>query len=220
MIIVFDMDETLYDEFTYVKDSLNAVALYLSLKYTINLDRLKSELLYEIKINGRGKTFDNVLKKNSIFSKKELNNCISVYRKNTPKINIYDSAKLVLEKLSSSAKYLVSDGNKLVQNNKVKALDISKYFKKIFLTHNYGRDHAKPSTYCFKIIKNLENCSWNEMVYIGDDPTKDFVALNPLGVQTIRIHKGRLKDLKPGKKFDAKYHIKDIYEVINLMKRF
>ena len=31
------------------------------------------------------------------------------------------------------------------------------------------------------------------MVYVGDDPNKDFVNLNPLGMKTVRVLTGRFK---------------------------
>ena len=76
---------------------------------------------------------------------------------------------------------------------KADSLGLDKYFKKIVLTHRYGVKHAKPSSYCFSIIKDIENCEWIDLVYIGDDPNKDFVNLNPLGVKTIRVNTGRFK---------------------------
>ena len=29
----------------------------------------------------------------------------------------------------------------------------------------------------------MEKCNWNQMVYVADDPNKDFYRLNPLGVK-------------------------------------
>ena len=93
------------------------------------------------------------------------------------------------------------------------------YFKKRILTHRYGIKHAKPSTYCFSLIKKMEKCNWSQMVYIGDDPNKDFVNLNPLGVKTVRTHTGRFKDHKAKSGYDAVCHINNLAELQTVLRK-
>ena len=77
----------------------------------------------------------------------------------------------------------------------------------------FGVKHAKPSTYCFEKIRQAEQCQWYEMVYIGDNPAKDFVNLNKLGMPTVRVLTGVHKNAlaKPG--FDAKFTIQNLNEL-------
>ena len=213
MIIIFDMDDTLYDESTYVMSSMDAVGKYLSVKYAFKKEILYKDLILELEKNGRGKVFDVVLKKYKIYSKKEVLKCIGVYRRNIPRIELFNEAIMALRRLPDLPKYVVTDGNKFVQSIKANALGLDKYFKKVILTHRYGVKHAKPSTYCFSIIKDIENCKWSDLVYIGDDPNKDFVQLNLLGVKTIRVHTGRFFTQKAKEGFDATYHINDLSEL-------
>ena len=152
------MDDTLYDESKYVMSSMDAVAKYLSEKYLFNKEIVFKNSILELETNGRGKVFDAVLKKYGIFSKKEVLKCMGVYRRNIPKIKLFHEARMALRQLSDLPKYVVSDGNKRVQSIKAEALGLKKFIKKIILTHHYGLKHAKPSTYCFKIIKNIEKC--------------------------------------------------------------
>ena len=115
MIIVFDLDDTLYDEITYVRSSLFEVALYLSEKLLISKDIIYTNLNEVLEINGRGKVFDIVLTNYGIYSKTEIKRCLSVYRSNTPKIKLFDHAISCLERFKDYHKYLVTDGNKMVQ---------------------------------------------------------------------------------------------------------
>ena len=112
--------------------------------------------------------------------------------------------------------YLVTDGNKVVQGNKVDALNISHLFKRVFVTHRFGVKHAKPSTYCFEKIKQAEQSEWRDMVYVGDNPAKDFVNLNKLGMPTVRVLTGVHKDViaKPG--YEAEYTINHLCELTTL----
>jgi putative hydrolase of the HAD superfamily len=106
--------------------------------------------------------------------------------------------------------YLVTDGDKVAQKKKVNKLSLNKYFKKIFITHDYGTHNMKPSLYCFRKIKMLENVAWNELVYIADNPRKDFVNLNLVGAKTIRVLTGPHKNLKVPKNYDAQYKINSL----------
>ena len=116
-----------------------------------------------------------------------MSRCISEYRKTKPNLILPDDTKKVFERIKDKRKYLVTDGNKLVQYNKIEALSLIKVFEKFFITHRYGLKCAKPSIYCFELIKNLENVEWEDLVYIGDNPRKDFIGLNNKGALTVQI---------------------------------
>ena len=68
------------------------------------------------------------------------------------------------------------------------------------------------------MIKSLEKCEWNEMIYIGDDPSKDFLNIKPLGVHTVRVLTGRHKDVKVENRYDASNTIKDLWGFIDVAK--
>ena len=167
MIIIFDLDDTLYKREDFVDNGLKNVS---------NLICLKNKILK------KNRTF-RLLKKiynNNITSK----NCVSVYRFGKNNIKLYPQA-LSLLKYYKNNSYLITDGNKLVQRYKIKKLNIKKFFKKIFITNEYGVKFQKPSLYCFEKIKKIENCKYNEMVYIGDNPNKDFINCNKIGIHTL-----------------------------------
>jgi putative hydrolase of the HAD superfamily len=93
--------------------------------------------------------------------------------------------------------------------------------KKCILTSNYGLKNAKPSPHCFLKICNLENVRPKDVVYVGDDPNKDFVGIKPLGFQTIRVLKGRHKNLKKSKKYQPGMEIKSLMKLNpKLLRRF
>lgn len=209
MILIFDLDDTLYDERTFVLSGFSAVARYLEEKYGLNASSSFNLMETLLDTEGRGKIFDEVLQTFDIFTKTNVKKCISIYRHHRPSLSLFPEGKVLLDKYIDNL-YLVTDGNSNVQYNKVQSLGIEDNFKKIFLTHRYGIIHAKPSIYCFEKIRSIEKCSWSQMVYIGDNPLKDFVNLNPLGVQTIRVKTGQYKNLQVDPPFDAKHIIKDL----------
>ena len=214
MILVFDLDDTLYDEITFVYSGFETVSEYLSNEFNLDKEKIYNSLKKELHKNGRGRVFDTVFKKNKIYNQKLVNKCIYLYRLHSPKIKIHDDTKKLLESLSNFNKYIVTDGNKIVQKNKIKALKIEHYFKKIYITHNYGIKHSKPSLYCFnKILENEKIYDTNKLVYIGDNPNKDFVNLNKNGFQTVRILNGSYKNVRLQRHFEAQYQINELVEI-------
>ena len=211
MIIIFDLDDTLYDEINYVKSGFEEVSKFLNKNFSINKNDSFDFMMNFLNKNGRGRIFNSILKQYGIYNKKNLMSCISTYRKHKPKIYMSkDIINLLLKLGKKNPLYLVTDGNKIVQKNKVDSLNIEYLFKKIFITHRYGINNAKPSLYCFNIIKKMENCNWSDIVYVGDNPKKDFVNLNKVGAKTVRILNGSFKNLKAKEGYDAIFCYKNI----------
>ncbi len=221
MIIIFDLDETLYNEKNFVKSGFQKVAYFLEKNYNLNLNITNKFLLDTYNLKGRKKIFNKLLIKNKLYSKSLLVKLIYVYRNHKPNIKMSKSNLLFLETLSNKFKlYLVTDGNKIVQKNKIKALKISRFFKRIFITHQYGIKHSKPSLYCFARIKKLENCIWKDLIYIGDDPNKDFINLNKKGCITIRLMQGKFASTKVKKNYDAMYKINKLNDFNKLYLKY
>ena len=190
MIIIFDLDDTLYDEKLYVFSGLKAVSHFLERKFGIdNLSTFK-ELENILNFRGRGSIFDEWLLEKNFYSKSRVRELLSVYRMHKPDITLPKESVTTLTKLAHLSKYVVTDGNKIVQKNKVTALGVDEFVRGIYITHRFGLENAKPSLYCFNKIRVKENAHWNELVYVGDNPNKDFVGLNSVGARTIQVMTG------------------------------
>ncbi|WDV07471.1 HAD family hydrolase [Lysinibacillus irui] len=219
-VVVFDMDDTVYDEFDFVKSGFQAVAQYLASTYDLNEKNLYKWMWKEVLEKGRGTVFDNLLRELHLYNKTLVQKCISIYRLHKPNIKLPIESEKVLQNLSKDyVLYLVTDGNKIVQQNKVTALKIEQYMKKCYITYRYGRKHSKPSPHCFKLIAQRENIEPNQIVYIGDNPTKDFIGIKPLGFKTIRIMTGQHKDLELDNEYEADIRINSLLELPPILKQ-
>lgn len=217
MIPIFDLDDTLYPERSFVESGFRAVAIDLEQIFGWNVETSLICMMKTLSEVGRGAVFNRLLHSNGVLSSKLVKHCINTYRYHQPNIKLAAGAGRVLDSFKSRS-YLVTDGHKVVQYNKVKALDIQSRFNRIYITHRYGIRYAKPSIHCFELIKKRERCAWSEMFYVGDNPAKDFVNLNPLGVHTIRVLTGEHADVVAKERFDAKHKINSLDELQSVLK--
>jgi putative hydrolase of the HAD superfamily len=212
MVLIFDLDDTLYSEIQFVKSGFLAVANELNYIYNFPVLESYNYMLKILEDEGRGFVFNELLKFYGKFSKSNVNHCIKVYRYHKPNIQLNPEVDSVLSFFSGD-KYLVTDGHKIVQENKVNALEVSSYFKHIYITHRYGIINSKPSVYCFDLIRKRENCDWSNMCYIGVNPNKDFENLKPFGVHTIRIKTGIYDSIDIASHLEADYVISSLNEI-------
>lgn len=212
MILVFDLDDTLYEEITFVKSGFKAVSIFLEPILGKPSKILYDELVAKLQ-NGRGSIFDEVIYAHKKSSKELVLKCLSIYRLHKPNIQLYPDAIRCLKRFRNYPLYIVTDGNKVVQKNKIDALDIHENVKKVFITHRYGIKNAKPSVYCFDKIRQLEKAKPSDIVYIGDNPSKDFIGIKPHGYKTIQVLRGNYMHLNPGPDYLADIQIKGLDEL-------
>lgn len=214
MILIFDLDDTLYDERTYVLSGLQAVAKYGYERFGWEPGESFEHMKNVLDEYGRGQIFDSWLASHGRVTRSLVKECVKVYRHHTPELQLESDVEQLLERLSlEHPLYLVTDGHKVVQSKKVAALGVSRFFKKVMITHRYGIKNAKPSTYCFELIRKNEGCEWEEMAYVGDNPMKDFVNLNKLGVMTVRVRVGIYKNTAARCGFDSKYLVNNVTDI-------
>jgi len=220
-VIVFDLDDTLYPEIEFVQSGFAAVSEYFfSLYPKHSKESLYTMMLQELEENGRGKVFDVVLEYLGCKSKKMIRKALSIYRFHTPTLTLPQESLEILEYYSSQniPLYIVTDGNKIVQNNKIQALDVAPFIKTSFITHRYGKIHAKPSPYCFVKIAQKEGVKYEDIVYIADNINKDFVGIKKLGFRTIRIKQGMFLKTQKSQEFHAECEIERLLELKKILK--
>ena len=220
MILIFDLDDTLYPEIEYVKSGFLAVSKYLSKAHNIKSNLIYDEMFLHLTSEGRGLIFNKVLAKLNIYSVKEVKKCISVYRNHNPNIKIYKEADACLNRFNEYRKYIITDGNVFVQRKKINSLNIKHRFVKTLPTYQYGLNYSKPSILCFKKIVKWEDCEFSDIVYIGDNPNKDFVNIKKEGIHTVRVLTGGFRNTFLDKDFEADNTIKSLDDLtINFFKR-
>lgn len=211
MILIFDLDDTLYDEMSFVLSGFRAVAHYGETSYGWDAGQSETFMQEHLLRYGRGRVFDEWLRYHGRYSSTRVTTCVRVYRHHQPEIELFPiAARLLKQYQGQSPLYLVTDGHKVAQYMKIKALKLAPMFRRIFITRRFGIRHEKPSLHCFEIIRRMERCDWSEMVYVGDNPAKDFVSLNPMGALTVRVRTGSHASATARRGHDARVTIADL----------
>lgn len=218
--VVFDLDDTLYDERSFVEGGFKLVSLDLQKIVGIDSEFLFNELTDILDRDGRGFIFDTILKKYNVYSKETVGKLVTLYRSHAPSIHVYDGVQDMLSHLHERYQLgLITDGLAFVQKNKMAALGIGSYFDEIIYTDELGDGKAKPNPYAFQKIVIDFGINPKEGVYVGDNPYKDFIGAKRMGMKTVRVKIGMYKDIVVGDEHEADFFITDIIKFSSLLER-
>ena len=179
-MVVLDLDDTLYPEREYVKSGFKVISDRVSDLYGKDIHKglvMLSEGECDDPIGDIIQQADLPLS-----LKPEL---IQLLRTHEPSITLFDGvvAFMTEVKARGAGLSLVSDGRSFTQRMKLKALGILCEFDHLFISSEIGS--CKPSPKAFLLASQgyrSENC-W----YIGDNPSKDFIAPNKLGWRSVML---------------------------------
>ena len=212
-VLVFDLDDTLYSELSYVHSGFGAVAAFLSPLLGAPDATLAAGMVAEEATQGRGQVFDNVLRQHGRWSRALVAACLRTYRQHQPEISLFADAERALIRFAGWPLYIVTDGHKEVQARKVAALNLAGRVRHAYLTNRYGRHRAKPDPHVFELICRREGVAPAEVTYVGDNVKKDFVGIKPLGFNTVRILRGNYAHLEADAAHEANRSIHSLDEL-------
>lgn len=176
--VIFDLDDTLYSEKNYVKSGYKRIEEYLG-----RLDA--ADKLWEYFLNGRP-AIDEYLTEIGECEKKA--ECLMLYREQLPQIELYDGViDLIMKLKARNIKVgIITDGRPEGQKNKLKVLGLDKIIDDIIITDELGGvQFRKPCDIAFRIMQIRWRLPYEDIVYVGDNPKKDFQACKQLGMGCI-----------------------------------
>lgn len=187
--IVFDLDDTLYLEREFVRSGFCAAGEWFRDRFRITdfADRAGAEFL----AGKRGNIFDSVLASYGIAPQGALvEKLVSAYRDHLPSISLLEDARNCLNALHGVYPLaLITDGPRLTQWNKIRALGIEVIFNVIVVTSELGLGYSKPHPRAFRLVEERMGLHGEQLMYLGDNPRKDFDAPQQLGWQTVWVER-------------------------------
>ena len=173
-VILFDLDDTLYNEIDYVKSGFRKV---------------DTQNAYETLIEAfekRSPAINVLLDTYNLHEPELLKNCLEIYRNQKPDIALHDEIRQLLISLKKKGRKIgiITDGRPEGQRAKIEALGLESLVNEIIVTDELGGPaFRKPNSIAFQIMKYRFDAEYGEMIYIGDNPKKDFFAPKELGMK-------------------------------------
>ena len=187
--VVFDLDDTLVSEKEYIKSGYRHIAEVIGQRFNINKDQVSIDL-FQLFRESPHNVFNRLYEKYHIeYSKEMIIDLVNEYRGHFPDVQYYDDVMQCLNELKVLGIKIgiITDGYAQAQRQKLKAVEADMYFDEIIVTDELGRDYWKPHPKAFEIIKERFGVSFDEMIYVGDNPGKDFYISTIYPIKTVRI---------------------------------
>jgi putative hydrolase of the HAD superfamily len=195
--VVLDMDDTLYLEREYVRSGFAAVARAAG-GSDVEVVQIEAWLWTAFEAGVRGDTFDRLRDAfPEVGVRRSTADLVEVYRAHPPEIALANGVRDTLDRLAGMGLRLgvLSDGPVESQSAKVAALGLERWFEPIILTGALDATFAKPGTAGFESIARAWGLPAAELVYVGDNPAKDFVGPRALGWATVQlVHPRQVRD--------------------------
>lgn len=173
--IIFDLDDTLYNEKEYVRSGFKVVSDYLDGGYESTLwDYFEK----------KRPAIDALL--SDLGREDEKNKVLSIYRLHKPNIHLDQGVMELFESLKKRGikTGIITDGRPEGQKNKLDALGLN--VDDVIITDELGgAQFRKPCDIAFRIMITRWRLDPSDVVYVGDNPAKDFQAPKQLGMKTV-----------------------------------
>lgn len=186
-LLIFDLDDTIYPEYTYNLACYKAASEQLKQDYGVDsytiIENLFSQRIYTGLFEKVSEYFNLNLTEYYIF-----NSLVKTYRGHIPTLKPYHgfikNIDLLREKYSLS---IITDGNKEIQRKKIKSLGIEPYFDYIVCSSELGKGVSKPMPLPYDTVLNYFDIPPEKSVYIGDNLAKDFIYPKSIGMHSIHL---------------------------------
>lgn len=193
--LLFDLDDTLYEERSYVMSGFVHVAAALAAESGSDESELFTAMTEEFERHGRGKVFDRALERFGLSPTPDgIARLVQRYREHSPSIRFFDGVVPTLATLRAAYKLgVVTDGYPLMQQRKVDALGLEPHVDAI--VYCWECQAPKPSPGGFLESLSRLDAKPKDAVIIGDDVIADLGAARALGCPFVRVRTGRFRNM-------------------------
>ncbi len=179
-LIVFDLDDTLYNEVDFLYSAYEEIAKSIDVSHWESLLGMMLEMWRkgdDVFLNLEN-LYPHVATKPSL---------LSMYRSHKPTIVLSETAKMVLSDLRQREipMGIITDGRSVTQRNKYLALGLYEYIPEhnLIISEETGRSKLEP----FNFLIFMNRYPTFDYIYVGDNPCKDFVVANRLEWKTFGL---------------------------------
>jgi putative hydrolase of the HAD superfamily len=188
--VLFDLDDTLFDQRAWLTGAWLAVA-EAGERLGLDAGRFFAALV-DVAAEGsaQGAIIDRALTR--VGATQDVGPLVAAFRAHRPpRLALYPGAGAALARLDGRvALGLVTDGDPAIQRSKLRALGIAGRFDAVVLSDELGRDRRKPHRAPFLAALEALGVHPGRAVFVGDRPDKDMAGGNGVGMRTVRVRTG------------------------------
>ena len=175
-VIVFDLDDTLYNEMEYLRSAYIEIAK--------SVDAASWQRLF-------ARMYSLFRSKKDVFAyvsetyQKDKSELLKTYRSHIPTLHLFDGVLETMNQIEAKNGHIgiITDGRKITQRAKLKALGIIDRMSKIVISEEVGSEKPDEKNY-LHIEESFPDCTY---LYMADNLRKDFIAPNRLGWKTVGL---------------------------------
>lgn len=211
-LIIFDLDNTLYDENTYFR----SVFLTFCKKYNFPIKSIETVLDNQSRIYEKDifKTFLELLPCG--FSKQLHEELFFLYCSLEIPLKLYEDAWNLLNFLQKKEILfaILTNGPIQAQKNKIKNLGLKNY--PVFYAREFGKEYEKPNPLAFQRVLKYFNVEAGLSIFVGDNPKNDIIGSQKVGMCGVWLRRGYASLLECN---EAKYAITNLNKLKELIEK-
>lgn len=204
--IIFDVDDTLYDQFIPFKKAFHQAICEVTeaeIKRLYQLNREKSDALFEKSETGELPKVDMQVMRiqyaceqtNRPISRKKAVDFQKAYEQQQKKLNLYPEMRELLNKLSQNNHQLalLTNGSAVHQQKKIDQLGLAQWIKQdqVFISGELGK--MKPNKAVFELVETYLTVKKDKPIYIGDSFQNDVIGGKNAGWTVIWLNTRQTK---------------------------
>lgn len=218
--VIFDLDDTLISERQYIESGYRHISNLLCT--TFNQDQKHIyKMLIKLFNQSHKNVFNRLFEQLGVsYTSETIMELVDEYRNHFPRIEFFADVLPCLESLEqiNIKTGIITDGYANAQRQKLKAVGAYDIFNEIIITDDLGREYWKPHPKAFEIIKEKLEVEFSEIIYIGDNPEKDFYIAKFYPVKTARIYrKGFYNDSCYFENIRETYKLSSLLDIIEII---
>jgi putative hydrolase of the HAD superfamily len=186
----FDLDDTLYPERAFVLSGFAAAAEWLEGETGTAAQETLAQLADLFETGVRGDTFDRWLRSQQLPVEIYREGMFHAYRHHKPQLAPFADVPPTLERLRAGYRLgLATEGARAVQEAKLAAIGVRDHFDAVIILGEEERSQWKPNPWPLTRLAEALQIAPEDMVYVGDNPQKDFEAARRAGMKSVRLRR-------------------------------
>lgn len=216
--VLFDVDDTLYDEAMFVRSGFSAVAEELARRGVADPDGISALFCHIHFEEGRERVFNKAAVRIG-FDEGWIADLVRIYREHEPQLDLFEEVPSVLGTLRENYRLgCVTDGWFQTQQNKVTALGLHGLVDEVVLSDEFGRAFWKPHARPFHACCERLGVEPGEAVFVGDNPERDVQGARDAGLISVRLRRQGAY-FAGDDAFQPHHEIGDLHELVELLAR-